>query len=113
MREDVGLMKMRLRSARLSVDPRSKPSPTHRPNTWFGSQVKVEAASKPLKVSSRATKGAARGGATTRGRGRGKGKVAGTTAIHEGNAKGKRKARPLEDVLGMSDDTREVSYLRY
>ena len=65
--EDIGLMKMRLRSARLSVDPRSKPFPTRRPNTRFGSQVKAEAASKPLKVSSRTTKGAARGGATTRG----------------------------------------------
>ena len=39
--------------------------------------------------------------------------MAGTTAIHEGNAKGKRKAQPLEDVLGMSDNMGEVSYLRY
>ena len=111
--EDIGLMKMRLRSVKLSVDPQSKPLPTCRPNTWFGSQVKAEAASKPLKVSSWVMKGAARGDATTCGQGRGKGKVASNKAIHGANAKGKRKAGPLEDVLGMSDDMREVSYLHY
>ena len=74
------------------MDPWSKPSPTHRPNTWFGSQVKVKVAFKSLKVSSKATKGVVRGGAMTHGQGQEKGKVAGTTVIHGANAKGKRKA---------------------
>ena len=107
--EVVGRIRTRLRSARSPVEPRTEPSPARRPNTRSGSQRKGVAASKSAKPVPRATRGAAKGGSVTRGRGRGRGKAAGTAATRGANAKGKRTARPLEDVLGMSDDTREVS----
>jgi len=110
--ETVGRIRTRLRSARSPVESRVEPSPARRPNTRSGSQRKATAASKSVKPVPRATRGAARGGSAMRGRGRGRGKAAaGTAATRGANAKGKRKARPLEDVLGMSDDTREVSRL--
>ncbi|KAL4068680.1 hypothetical protein V8B97DRAFT_1971095 [Scleroderma yunnanense] len=98
----LGRIKTRLRSARSLVEPGSDPSPIRKPNTRSGSRGKATAASKSVKPPPRAAKSV-----VTRGRGRGKGKAVGATATRGSNSKGKRKARPLENVLGMSDDTRE------
>lgn len=93
---DVGQVKARLRFV-TSVESRSKPSLMRRSNTrCSGSEGKVAAASRSL-----LRQRMVRRGAVLRHVG------------EEINAKGNRKTQSLEDVLGVSDDTSEVSCLRY
>ncbi|KAI5981807.1 hypothetical protein EDD15DRAFT_2330574 [Pisolithus albus] len=95
----VGRIRTRLRSARSTADAQPK-SPATRRTTRSGSRANT-AQAKPIRETRSGAK--AKEGVTTRGRGRGKA----VGAKGGKDAKGKRKARPLEDVLGMSDDTRE------
>ncbi|KAF9228473.1 hypothetical protein BS17DRAFT_340918 [Gyrodon lividus] len=78
-------MKLRTRSSKAKPSSTSKPKPTSRSKTVATQKAKVVAKSST--------------------RGRPKGKASAKDA--KGKGKGKGKARPLEDVLGMSDDTRE------
>ncbi|KAG6329463.1 hypothetical protein ID866_9625 [Astraeus odoratus] len=102
---NVGRTKIRLRSTRSTTESKSKPSPIRKPNTRSGTRAKA-AAPKNVEPPSRTTRSSAKSGTTTRRRGNPK-TVAGTKK----GTKGKRKGGPLEDVLGMSDDTREVGGL--
>ncbi|KAI6115234.1 hypothetical protein EDD16DRAFT_1707407 [Pisolithus croceorrhizus] len=99
----IGRIRTRLRSARSTADAKSN-SPVTRRTTRSGSRAITAVPGKQVKSMRETRSGAkAKEGATTRGRGRG-----GAVGAKSGkDAKGKRKARPLEDVLGMSDDTRE------
>ncbi|KIJ66016.1 hypothetical protein HYDPIDRAFT_27218 [Hydnomerulius pinastri MD-312] len=87
--EDVGRMKLRTRSVKVNIEGKAKPSSSSRPKPASKAKTAAKSPSKP-KATVRPAK-----------RGRPKGKASTTYT------KGKKKARPLEDVLGMSDDTRE------
>ncbi|KAI6046287.1 hypothetical protein EDC04DRAFT_1681504 [Pisolithus marmoratus] len=90
-----GRIRTRLRSA-IDAKPKSPARPTTRSRATAAVPAKQAKSTKGAKSTVKAKEGA-----TTRGRGRGK----------TVGARGKRKPRPLEDVLGMSDDTREVGGL--
>ncbi|KAI6100531.1 hypothetical protein F5141DRAFT_1139186 [Pisolithus sp. B1] len=99
----IGRIRTRLRSAQSTAEAKSK-SPVTRRTTRSGSRAITAVPGKQARPVRETRSGAkAKEGATTRGRGRGKA----VGAKSGKDAKGKRKSRPLEDVLGMSDDTRE------
>ncbi|KAI6007516.1 hypothetical protein F5J12DRAFT_892399 [Pisolithus orientalis] len=103
----IGRMRTRLRSATSNAETKSK-SPVARPTTRSDSRANTAVPAKqvkPAKVTRSTVK--TKEGTTTRGRGRGKT----VGAKSNKDTKGKRKSRPLGDVLGMSDDSREVGNL--
>ena len=88
-REDEGRMKLRSRSTRADAETKTKPTRTKQPPS------KSKAPAKTRKATATTT-------TTKPARGRPKGKSSAK------NTKGKGKTRPLESVLDLSDDTREV-----
>ncbi|KIL00878.1 hypothetical protein PAXRUDRAFT_821213 [Paxillus rubicundulus Ve08.2h10] len=82
-------MRLRTRSTKANIEVKTKPKPTSKSKSVAKSKQKAKTATK----------------STTRGRL--KSKASATEPKGKGKGKGKGETRPLENVLGMSDDTRE------